>query len=78
MMLKYKSFLSLFTLLIVSVLLVACSSDSKESSTKSETSNSDLQTVSKLTVGLPSDYGPMNIYTGNVDYLTDLVYDKLF
>ena len=77
-MLKCKSFLSLFTLLIVSVLLVACSSDSKESSTKSETSNSDLQTVSKLTVGLPSDYGPMNIYTGNVDYLTDLVYDKLF
>lgn len=77
-MLKRKSFLSLFTFLIVSILLVGCNSDSKESSTKSEASNSDLQTVSELTVGLPSDYGPMNIYTGNADYLTDLVYDKLF
>lgn len=75
---KQKSFLSLFTFLVLSILLVGCNSESKESSTKSETSNSDLQTVSKLTVGLPSDYGPMNIYTGNVDYLTDLVYDKLF
>ncbi len=75
---KQKSFLSLFTFIIFSLLLVGCSSDSEESSAKQESTDSGLQTASKLTVGLPSDYGPMNIYTGNVDYLTDLVYDKLF
>lgn len=75
---KRNSFFSFFTFLVVALLLVGCSSSSEESDTKTNSAGYDLQTVSKLTVGLPSDYGPMNIYTGNVDYLTDLVYDKLF
>lgn len=34
--------------------------------------------LENLTVGLHTDVGPLNIYTGNLDWLTDLVYDKLF
>ena len=69
-----KSFTYTFSLLLLSVLLVGCSS--KESVEK--TAEADETKVEELNIGLPTDAGPLNIYTGNIDYLTELVYDKLF
>lgn len=34
--------------------------------------------TNELTIGIPSDAGPLNIYTTSVDYMTELVFDKLF
>ena len=62
--------------------LAACSSDdqatnSSEKANKQDNEQSGTQ-LENLTIGLSSDVGPLNIYTGNLDWLTDLVYDKLF
>ena len=57
-------------------MLAACSSDEVNEKVSSK-ENSSAQ-VDNLTIGLSSDVGPLNIYTGNLDWLTDMVYDKLF
>ena len=71
---KLKKLL-VFPLLVISVFLAACSDDS--ASNKDATS-AEQGKVENLTIGLQSDVGPLNIYTGNLDWLTDMVYDKLF
>ena len=67
--------LLLLPMLVMALFLAACGSDD-EASTDKATKKSG--TVENLTIGLTSDVGPLNIYTGNLDWLTDMVYDKLF
>lgn len=80
-----KRWLSL-SVLAMMLVLAGCSSEKEASSsnttstdsTNSPASEEKAEQVDELTVGLASDVGPLNIYTGNLDWLTDLVYDKLF
>lgn len=77
-----KFFLPALTMMLMFV-LAACSSDdqatnSNENSNKQDNEQSTSAQLENLTIGLKSDVGPLNIYTGNLDWLTDLVYDKLF
>lgn len=77
-----KFFLPALTMMLMFV-LAACSSDdqatnSNENSNKQDNEQSTSTQLENLTIGLKSDVGPLNIYTGNLDWLTDLVYDKLF
>ena len=79
----YKGIKKLWGLpLILLVFLVAgCSSNEAKGQadeTNLEGEGAVTEQVAELKVGIPSDVGPLNIYTGNVDWLTDLVYDKLF
>jgi len=69
-----------FQLVAILLLLAGCaSSDEAASADKKETEKkATSEQVEKLTIGVPSDVGPLNIYTGNMDWLTDLVFDKLF
>lgn len=77
-------FLSYF--LVIAVFLMGCQSNQGTTTNQNQTgaANQDqaaaapAKTVSELKIGLPSDAGPLNIYTGNIDYLTELVFDKLF
>lgn len=62
--------------LAAGLVLGACSADEKETSDAEAVT--DTASVENLTIGLSSDVGPLNIYTGNLDWLTDMVYDKLF
>lgn len=73
-----KSFHALFTFFVLTVILAGCSSSETKPSSKESEETSELKNVTELHIGLPTDVGPLNIYTGNLDYLTDLVYDKLF
>lgn len=59
------------------MLLTACSNENTETAAE-ETSALETERVENLTIGLHTDVGPLNIYTGNLDWMTDLVYDKLF
>ena len=74
-----KRIISLLLVVTMAVLLAGCG-NSDEAATDKNTSatNASTEQVEKLTIGVPSDVGPLNIYTGNMDWLTDLVYDKLF
>ncbi len=78
-----KLFLPALTMLVVFV-LVACSSNEQGTNGSGQEKEQDskqstgTQQLDNLTIGLTSDIGPLNIYTGNLDWLTDLVYDKLF
>lgn len=78
-----RIFVSTLTMLLMFV-LVACSSseeganDSASKSEQDSKQSTDEQQLENLTIGLTNDVGPLNIYTGNLDWLTDLVYDKLF
>lgn len=73
----FKKVLGLISLAIL-MIIAGCSSS--ESSTEGKASSEDKNNVEveELKIGVPSDVGPLNIYTGNMDWLTDLVYDKLF
>ncbi|OCS82897.1 ABC transporter substrate-binding protein [Caryophanon tenue] len=73
-----KSMKKFFMLPVLAAGLVlgACSADEKETSDAEAVT--DTASVENLTIGLSSDVGPLNIYTGNLDWLTDMVYDKLF
>ncbi|MFJ8259058.1 ABC transporter substrate-binding protein [Peribacillus asahii] len=73
-----KSFHALFTFLVLAIVLAGCSSKEEKANTDNKEQSEELQTVEELKIGLPTDVGPLNIYTGNLDYLTELVYDKLF
>ena len=60
-------------------ILGACSADEADEAKGSEaTAETGQTTLENLIIGLQSDVGPLNIYTGNLDWLTDMVYDKLF
>ena len=75
-----KNWLLVLLTMALSFALAACGSsdeDGKENSAESKDSSS-TKTIENLTIGLKSDVGPLNIYTGNLDWLTDMVYDKLF
>ncbi|MFJ7744856.1 ABC transporter substrate-binding protein [Peribacillus sp. NPDC097295] len=74
-----KSFKYYFSFLLLSLLLVGCNSKEgmKESADAGEKTD-ETSKAEELNIGLPTDAGPLNIYTGNIDYLTELVYDKLF
>ena len=78
-----KNFLPALAVMLMFV-LVACSSNdqAKNSSGQGKEQDSkqslDGEQLENLTIGLNSDVGPLNIYTGNLDWLTDLAYDKLF
>lgn len=54
------------------VILAACGKDDKASTDKKETSTTD-----ELTIGIPGDFGPVNLYTENEDWINEMVYDKL-
>ena len=71
-----KNIWLLFFTMVCTVMLAACSSDEVNEKVSSK-ENSSAQ-VDNLTIGLSSDVGPLNIYTGNLDWLTEMVYDKLF
>ncbi|WP_340673420.1 hypothetical protein [Brevibacillus agri] len=86
-MLKRKSFgLFLSYLLVLSTFVLGCQSNQgaapsqpqNDAAKSGEAASAAPQTVPELKIGLPSDAGPLNIYTGNIDYLTELVFDKLF
>lgn len=55
------------------VILAACGNDEKASNDTKATAN----TAEELTIGIPGDFGPINIYTGNEDWINEMVYDKL-
>ena len=57
------------------LLLSACG---EEKAVTGEEAAASTDRVENLTIGLHTDVGPLNIYTGNLDWMTDLVYDKLF
>ena len=77
-----KFFLPALTMLFM-FMLAACSSNEEGSNSSAQEIGQEKQSVhpqqlENLTIGLTNDVGPLNIYTGNLDWLTDLVYDKLF
>ncbi|MDN3438729.1 ABC transporter substrate-binding protein [Planococcus sp. APC 3900] len=57
------------------LMLGACG---EEKAVTGEEAATSADRVDNLTIGLHTDVGPLNIYTGNLDWMTDLVYDKLF
>lgn len=57
------------------LMLGACG---EENAATGEEAAASADRVDNLTIGLHTDVGPLNIYTGNLDWMTDLVYDKLF
>lgn len=57
------------------LMLGACG---EENAVTGEEAAASADRVDNLTIGLHTDVGPLNIYTGNLDWMTDLVYDKLF
>ncbi|MDN3426435.1 ABC transporter substrate-binding protein [Microbacterium sp. APC 3898] len=57
------------------LMLGACG---EEKAVTGEEAAASADRVDNLTIGLHTDVGPLNIYTGNLDWMTDLVYDKLF
>ncbi|WP_246316536.1 ABC transporter substrate-binding protein [Planococcus glaciei] len=59
------------------LLLTACGNENTQQAS-GETAAAETERVENLTIGLHTDVGPLNIYTGNLDWMTDLVYDKLF
>lgn len=61
--------------LLAAGLLAGCSSEDGKKEAGKKAASDQLE---ELKIGIPSDAGPLNIYTGNVDWLTELVYDKLF
>lgn len=63
--------------LALTLTLAACSGDEEKEQADATDKESTGQ-LENLTIGLSSDVGPLNIYTGNLDWLTDMVYDKLF
>ena len=65
----------LLPVLAIAMVLGACGDDE---TTNVETEKASGEQLENLTIGLQSDVGPLNIYTGNLDWLTDMVYDKLF
>jgi len=78
-----KIFLPALTMMLT-FFLVACSSNeqttngSKQEKDQDSKNSIDTQQLENLTIGLTSDVGPLNIYMGSLDWLTELVYDKLF
>ena len=77
-----KFFLPALTIMLVFV-LGACSSNEEGTNGSTEEEQDSKQPIGaqqleNLTIGLSSDVGPLNIYTGNLDWFTELVYDKLF
>ncbi|WP_298472390.1 ABC transporter substrate-binding protein [uncultured Psychrobacillus sp.] len=79
-----KCCLPTLTILLMFVLVACSSSEKGENDSSGQESEQDnkksvqSQQLENLTIGLTNDVGPLNIYTGNLDWLTDLVYDKLF
>ena len=71
---RFKKMMML-PVLAVAFVLGACGDDEQVATTTEKASGEQLE---NLTIGLQSDVGPLNIYTGNLDWLTDMVYDKLF
>ncbi|OMF37595.1 ABC transporter substrate-binding protein [Paenibacillus sp. FSL H8-0548] len=71
-------------LLIATILVAGCSQKSNTAANNSgdaapaATTNSEVQQISQLTIAVPTDAGPLNIYSTSVDFMTDLVFDKLF
>ncbi|MBD7938981.1 ABC transporter substrate-binding protein [Cytobacillus sp. Sa5YUA1] len=73
----FKKVLGLISLAVL-MIIAGCSSSESSSEGKASSENKNNVEVEELRIGVPSDVGPLNIYTGNMDWLTDLVYDKLF
>ncbi|MDF2721442.1 MAG: transporter substrate-binding protein [Paenibacillus sp.] len=59
------------------VLLAGCLSK-KDDQAKNNDPSSELKRIAKLSIAVPSDAGPLNIYNTSVDFMTELVFDKLF
>lgn len=66
-----KQFSFIFFVIALVLALAACGNDDKKE-TSTKTSKTD-----ELTVGVPNDFGPVNIYTENEDWMNDMIYDKL-
>ncbi|WP_461610781.1 ABC transporter substrate-binding protein [Cytobacillus kochii] len=73
----FKKGLGLISLAVL-MIIAGCSSSESSSEGKASSEDKNNVEVEELKIGVPSDVGPLNIYTGNMDWLTDLVYDKLF
>ncbi|MED1605271.1 ABC transporter substrate-binding protein [Cytobacillus sp. FSL W7-1323] len=73
----FKKVLGLISLAVL-MIIAGCSSSESSSEGKASSEDKNNVEVEELKIGVPSDVGPLNIYTGNMDWLTDLVYDKLF
>lgn len=66
-----KKFTWLLLCMMSIVVLAACGNNDKEEA------STNTSTTKELTVGVPKDFGPVNIYTENEDWLNDMIYDKL-
>lgn len=72
-----KKWIALPTLALI-LALAACSAEEEKEQADATNKVASTEQLDNLTIGLSSDVGPLNIYTGNLDWLTDMVYDKLF
>lgn len=64
----------LFCAMSLILVLAACGKDDNASTKNSKTTTSKTD---ELTVGIPNDVGPVNIYTESEDWLNEMIYDKL-
>ena len=79
----------IYALLAIMTFMTACSSNNSVNNvntgsnqpvevSSASTDSLTVEQVEQLIIGVPSDAGPLNIYTTSVDFMTDLVFDKLF
>jgi peptide/nickel transport system substrate-binding protein len=57
----------------LALVLAACGDEDKSA----DSSTSASTETKELTVGMPNDVGPINLYTESEDWLNEMVYDKL-
>lgn len=62
--------------LIATLMLTACTNKTENAAANNP--QSEVQQIEQLKIAVPTDAGPLNIYTTSVDFMTELVFDKLF
>ncbi|NHN32543.1 ABC transporter substrate-binding protein [Paenibacillus agricola] len=66
--------------LIATLMLTACTNKTENTAanTATNTPAAAVQQIEQLKIAVPTDAGPLNIYNTSVDFMTELVFDKLF
>jgi peptide/nickel transport system substrate-binding protein len=67
----------LFSLVMVTAVLGAACSSSGEDSSRTGGGTAARPKAERLTIAVPTDQGPLNLFSGTSDVLLELVYDKL-
>jgi peptide/nickel transport system substrate-binding protein len=65
-------------LLVVTMTVAGCTTANTPVNTAANNPQSEVQQISQLKIAVPTDAGPLNIYNTSVDFMTELVFDKLF